>query len=322
MTDSQPKDKRLSEISSHYDIGEKGFLNDEEKQVRAMDINGKGAVSADFAVKLATENSNFLRQIQKLNTRQLIMYAIVFTCCVATITSSIVGAERAKDTMINDQGDFVSKFNGAPVATSEALQDIGSIGFTEMTNDKLADLKYISFGENTVHLAVKGHLRNKDSSVTLLIEGGTLTFDNEELISSTGETGALLETALGYSLIENAGERRLAFRKIYGGVGWVGFFIPHLFGLSSPVECPVEQGFCVLANGVDQNSGVLQINSVDGDTMAAQKECLTACHNHGGATGCEVIWDQYNRGCYIHTAAVDHGNNYGNHKCWVFSKCS
>jgi len=210
MTDSQPKDKRLSEISSHYDIGEKGFLNDEEKQVRAMDINGKGAVSADFAVKLATENSNFLRQIQKLNTRQLIMYAIVFTCCVATITSSIVGAERAKDTMINDQGDFVSKFNGAPVATSEALQDIGSIGFTEMTNDKLADLKYISFGENTVHLAVKGHLRNKDSSVTLLIEGGTLTFDNEELISSTGETGALLETALGYSLIENAGERRLA----------------------------------------------------------------------------------------------------------------
>jgi len=219
MTDSQPKDKRLSTISSHYDIGEKGFLNDEEKQVRAMDINGKGAVSADFAVKLATENSNFLRQIQKLNTRQLIMYAIVFTCCVATITSSIVGAERAKDTMINDQGDFVSKFNGAPVETSEALQDIGSIGFNEMTNDELADLKYISFEENTLHLAVKGHLRNKDSSVTLLIEGGTLTFDNEELISSTGETGALLETALGDSLIENAGERRLSSGNVQKIVG-------------------------------------------------------------------------------------------------------
>merc|ERR1712160_99685 len=120
-------------------------------------------------------------------------YVIVLACCVATMMGSIVGAEQAKDTMINEQGDYVSKFTGAPIETREALQDTRSKGFAEMSNDELADLKYISSGENTLHVAVKGHVRNVDSSVTLLVEGGTLTFNNAGYFSSTGETGALLE---------------------------------------------------------------------------------------------------------------------------------
>jgi len=85
--------------------------------------------------------------------------------------------------------------------------------------------------------------------------------------------------------------------------------------------CPVEKGFCVLPDGSDQNNGVIKINSVDGNTDAAQEVCLAACQAYGGATGCEVIWDQGNRGCYVMTDTVDHGNNNDRHLCWVFSKC-
>jgi len=95
---------------------------------------------------------------------------------------------------------------------------------------------------------------------------------------------------------------------------------------SSPVEappigwpCPVEEGFCVKQDGGDQNDGVIKINNMDGNTEEAQKECLQACLNHEGATGCEVIWDQGNRGCYIHTDIIHHGNGVGNHLCWLFT---
>merc|ERR1712072_887679 len=85
--------------------------------------------------------------------------------------------------------------------------------------------------------------------------------------------------------------------------------------------CPREKGFCVLSSGADQNSGVIKVNSIQGNTDAAQKECLKSCHAHKGATGCETIWDQGNRGCYIMTQPVARGNGVSRHNCWVFSKC-
>ena len=86
-------------------------------------------------------------------------------------------------------------------------------------------------------------------------------------------------------------------------------------------DCPREQGFCVLSNGVDQNSGVIKINAIDGNTLEAQEECLRQCYNTAGVTGCETIWNHKNRGCYAHTKEIDRGNGVGNHFCWVFSKC-
>ena len=53
--------------------------------------------------------------------------------------------------------------------------------------------------------------------------------------------------------------------------------------------CPKESGYCVLSNGTDQNSGVIKVNSLDGDAQGAQEECLKHCHARKDATGCEVI---------------------------------
>merc|ERR1711957_884887 len=88
------------------------------------------------------------------------------------------------------------------------------MGFAEMSNDELADLKYISSGENTLHVEVKGHVRNVDSSVTLLVEGGTVIFNNDGYLSSTGEIGSLLEATLGVFSTENTDGRRLEPIKV------------------------------------------------------------------------------------------------------------
>ena len=83
----------------------------------------------------------------------------------------------------------------------------------------------------------------------------------------------------------------------------------------------MEEGFCVKANGGDQNSGVIKLNDLDGNTSERQDECLELCHSEIGATGCEVIWNQGNRGCYVHTREIARGNGVDRHACWVFSKC-
>jgi len=85
--------------------------------------------------------------------------------------------------------------------------------------------------------------------------------------------------------------------------------------------CPKEQGFCVKADQGDQNAGVIKKNNLDGDTVEAQEKCLELCKQTDGATGCEVIWDQNNRGCYVHTQEIARGNGVDKHLCWVFSKC-
>lgn len=85
--------------------------------------------------------------------------------------------------------------------------------------------------------------------------------------------------------------------------------------------CPKEAGYCVKNNGKDQNSGVVKLNKIDGNTQNAQEECLSLCQAHPGATGCEIIWSLGSRGCYAHTKEVARGNGKNNHSCWVFSSC-
>ena len=89
-----------------------------------------------------------------------------------------------------------------------------------------------------------------------------------------------------------------------------------------PPQCPMEKGFCVTQNGVDQNSDVTKLNNINGGTSESQMDCLKQCYALPGATGCEVIWDQDDRGCYVHKNAIAKENNAAKHGCWVFSKCT
>merc|ERR1711881_806347 len=88
-------------------------------------------------------------------------------------------------------------------------------------------------------------------------------------------------------------------------------------------KCPVEGGFCVKSNGSDQNSGVFKLNSKNVKTSAQKAACLKLCQQYKKKkpTGCEAIWDQGNRGCYVHTADVNRGNKAARHACWSFKRC-
>jgi len=80
-----------------------------------------------------------------------------------------------------------------------------------------------------------------------------------------------------------------------------------------------QNGFCVRSNGSDQNSGVKKLHTMDYyDKGDLHKQCLEMCAAVVGVTGCEMIWDQNNRGCYAHTDNIDGGGNGKvRHSCYV-----
>ena len=101
-------------------------------------------------------------------------------------------------------------------------------------------------------------------------------------------------------------------------------FIPYKHNSigSANLPCPMENGFCLNANGHDQNSGVIKLYATDVRTDDKLQSCLATCRSHSGAKGCEAIWGEGNRGCYVHTGEVSKGNGAGKHFCWVLKKCS
>lgn len=55
----------------------------------------------------------------------------------------------------------------------------------------------------------------------------------------------------------------------------------------------------------DQNTGVIKVNSNDGDSDSAQLTCLEACRARSDATGCEVIWSQVHSKPYMRIALIE-----------------
>ena len=76
-----------------------------------------------------------------------------------------------------------------------------------------------------------------------------------------------------------------------------------------------EAGFCVRKDGRDVNHNI----SKHPDEDLGKDACLAWCTTQPGATGCEHIANQGNKGCYFFTAKdVVRGNGAPNHLCWIF----
>ena len=83
--------------------------------------------------------------------------------------------------------------------------------------------------------------------------------------------------------------------------------------------CRRVYGWCLQANGVDQNAGVVKLNSIHGKNEANRRACFKACLAYSGSTGCEMVKEG---GCYVHTKPVAKGSGATNHYCWAFSNCA
>ena len=87
-------------------------------------------------------------------------------------------------------------------------------------------------------------------------------------------------------------------------------------------SCYKERGICANNNGLHVRYGMKTLDRLDVHTSNREDDCLRKCSYVAGVTGCELIWNSKDAGCYAHTAIyITQGNGEGGHACWVFSKC-
>merc|ERR1711933_267254 len=81
--------------------------------------------------------------------------------------------------------------------TSDAVyyEEGASVGL--MSNEQLRTLKEIYLEEGSLRFQVKGHARDSNDNVILLVEGGSITYDSDGIIDVRGDAKYMFEAMYG-----------------------------------------------------------------------------------------------------------------------------
>jgi len=144
--------------------------------------------------KKGKQNRNLKRAIATFVALTLFMIAAVFA-------ASITAARLSQQLTVSPNTGFAYA-KGSDIAgvmkTGEAVEYLDETSVGEMSNEELLDLKEMIFLEGDLRFVVKGHARDSiNDTVVLLVEGGTITFGRDHLVSSTGSAKMLFEAIFG-----------------------------------------------------------------------------------------------------------------------------
>jgi hypothetical protein len=165
-----------------------------------LDVDCDGALDAEEIADAISD----LDKKEKTNRNLKKSISAIACLCALLITSvfgaSITAAILAKDTTIDHDTGFayVRGSHTEVMKTNEAIVWDDETLISDMSNDDLVDLKVIVLNEGAIRFDIKGFARNEiEDTVILLTEGGTVTYNFEGIISSTGEAKFLLQTIFG-----------------------------------------------------------------------------------------------------------------------------
>jgi len=164
-----------------------------------LDMNHDGALCTD---EIADAISDLDKKERTNRNLKATVFGIIVLCLllIATIFgASMAATSLAEDVTIDhDNGFAYVKGSHDVMKTSEAIIYEDGIVIPDMSNDELVDLKMIILNDGNIRFDVKGFARNEnDDTIILLTEGGSLTYNFEGIIYSTGQARALLEAIFG-----------------------------------------------------------------------------------------------------------------------------
>ena len=145
-------------------------------------------------IRKKKSNKNLRRVVAAFGVVALLLVACIFG---ATTTA----ARLSQDLVINRENGFAYvKGNGNSdiLKTGEAVifEEGASVG--RMSDEQLINLREIILEEGSIRFQVRGHVRDsKTDDVILMVEGGTITFDEEGVYDARGDARYVLETVYG-----------------------------------------------------------------------------------------------------------------------------
>lgn len=106
-----------------------------------------------------------------------------------TEVDALMGIMYSKES--NDDHSHITIMKTEDVVIYSDTTDI-----VDMTNDELMNLTEILLNDGDVKFQIKGYARSKDNTqIGLLVQGGTIIYDNQGLESATGDAKVLLDLA-------------------------------------------------------------------------------------------------------------------------------
>ncbi|OEU18068.1 hypothetical protein FRACYDRAFT_238501 [Fragilariopsis cylindrus CCMP1102] len=174
-----------------------------------LDVNRDGELDSGEIIlavdKLASKSkdNNGLKKII-YGLCGLCLFAVLSAGCIFGAT--IAAARLAKDTEVDSASGIMYAKGSHKTMKTEDVMIYSSATNTiiDMSNDELNVLKVILLTDGNVKFQIKGYARSMntdndddDQRVKLLVEGGTITYDNAGIVSATGDAQELLEFAYG-----------------------------------------------------------------------------------------------------------------------------
>jgi hypothetical protein len=207
-----------------------------------LDVNGDGALDTEEIV-MAVENLAATSR-DNVGLKKIIyglcVFALLLIGCVFGAT--IAAARLTNDTEVDSATGIMYAKGGSheTMKTEDVIIYSDSVDVVDMSNDELNQLKVILLEDGDVKFTVKGFARPLSSTdsteVKLLVEGGTITYDNAGIVSSTGDAKELLDYA--YGITTNITGRRLSSTAQQAGSGTSGNSCCNKFGQGPSDCCP------------------------------------------------------------------------------------
>jgi len=184
-----------------------------QESARRLDTNNDGALSTD---EIADAISDLDKKERKNRNLKITVQGIIALCVLliaAIFASSVAAATLSKDFKVDHANGFAYvKGSHDIMSTSEAIVWEQGTPIADMSNDELAELSMLLINDGNIRFDIRGFARNtNDDTIILMTEGGTLTYNFEGIIYSTGQARAMLEAVFGEDLhVEGSeGQRNL-----------------------------------------------------------------------------------------------------------------
>jgi len=180
---------------------------DMQSDALKLDIDGDGGLNPmemGLAITKIRKKKNENRNLKYTIGGFGVLTALLIGC---NFGSSITAARLAKDVEVSSDDGFAyvkGSDSNQVMKTAEALvvEEGANIGL--LSNDQLQRLSQVVFTDGDLKFNVMGYSRGE--TIMLLVEGGTITYDEAGIIDSTGNAKALLD----HAVVDSNGDRRLA----------------------------------------------------------------------------------------------------------------
>jgi hypothetical protein len=189
-----------------------------------LDRNQDGDLSVGeiaFALR-DLENKRKSNSWMKKTVLGFIVLLVAMVVCI--FAASLTAARLSKDFDVSPAtGLALAKNAKEPTVmkTHSARVRKEGLSIAELSNKELGLLEEVVLEDGDLRFVVKGYSRDPfdaEKKVILLIEGGTVTYDEEGILEATGNAKLALEAVYGLDAFDDEGRRG---RRLVDAYGWL-----------------------------------------------------------------------------------------------------